>query len=268
MSYGSEFVLTLFTDEPDLSRSADRAGIDRIGLDLEILGKHERQDFTRDRISGHDVQQLPHIASGLCGSRLFARINPIHAHSEQEIAYLLMQGAQVLMLPFFQHPDQVRRFVDLVAGRAHTVLLLETPQAMVRVRDIVAVAGVDEVHVGLNDLHQGLGLSSHFELLASPVMEMLSDVINSAGLPFGFGGIGRVDDERLPVGSALLYPQFVRLKASRALVSRVFLRSHGTEQQLIDDVTRARDYLEHLAGMSAAEQERARLALKLRLMAL
>ncbi len=268
MSYGDEFVLTLFTDDPVLAQWADRAGIDRIGPDLEIRGKNERQDVRRHRISGHHADTLSAIADTVSRACVYARVNPPHDGSGEELEHLLRDGVQMVMLPFFQHPDQVRRFVDLVAGRARIVLLIETPQAMARVRDIVTIDGVDEVHVGLNDLHLGLGLSSHFELLVSPVMDMLSDVINSAGLPFGFGGIGRMDDKCLPVGPDLVYPQYVRLRADRALVSRVFLRSDGSPEQLATDVSRARNYLDGLAEMSAIEQGQARLALKQRLASL
>ncbi len=265
MSFGSDFVLTLFTDDPRLSRIANEAGIDRIGPDLEILGKKERQDASRDRISCHDLKRLPAVAKTLRLSCLFARIDPVSERTSEEVEFLLRQGVQALMLPYFQHPDQVRRFVDLVGGRARTILLLETPQAMVRVREVVAVPGVDEIHVGLNDLHRGLGLASHFELLCSPVMEMLSDLVNGAGLWFGFGGVGRVDDRSLPVGSELVYPQYLRLHGRSAIVSRVFLRPGNGGDGMSEDVQRARRYLDRLAGWSPAELERSRKALLQRL---
>ncbi len=262
MGYGSEFVLTLFTDDPELGRQAERAGVDRIGPDFEIFGKAGRQDASSSWISHHDVARLPDIAASLSKSRLFARINPIHAHSKQEIEFLLQQGVAVLMLPFFQDSDQVRWFVNFVEGRARTVLLLETPQAMARVRDIVAIEGIDEIHIGLNDLHRGLGLRNHFELLVSPVMDMLSDVVKSAGLAFGFGGIGRIDDAALPVAPELVYPQYIRLQADRALLSRVFLRSRYTEGELASEVLKARDYMDHLSRLSWTELEQSRLALE------
>ena len=35
MSYGDDFILTLFTNDVELARRADDAGVNRIGLDLE-----------------------------------------------------------------------------------------------------------------------------------------------------------------------------------------------------------------------------------------
>ena len=39
MNLGDRFRLTLFTNRPALALAADRAGVDRIGPDLERLGK-------------------------------------------------------------------------------------------------------------------------------------------------------------------------------------------------------------------------------------
>ena len=39
----TDFRLTLISRDPDLIRAADGAGIDRIGIDIERLGKRERQ---------------------------------------------------------------------------------------------------------------------------------------------------------------------------------------------------------------------------------
>ena len=44
MSFGDEFRLTLITNDPGLAAKADHIGINRIGLDLEQLGKAERQE--------------------------------------------------------------------------------------------------------------------------------------------------------------------------------------------------------------------------------
>ena len=41
--FGEAFTLTLLTDDSVLAKSAYDAGVDRIGLDLERLGKAERQ---------------------------------------------------------------------------------------------------------------------------------------------------------------------------------------------------------------------------------
>ena len=51
MSYGNNFALTLFTNDVELARRADVAGVNRIGLDLEVLGKAKRQQHLNTWIS-------------------------------------------------------------------------------------------------------------------------------------------------------------------------------------------------------------------------
>jgi hypothetical protein len=222
-AYGDGFVLTLFTNDSELARRADQAGVNRVGLDLERIGKAERQDRRKCWISGHQVHELSGIASVLTTARLFARTNPIHADSAREIEELLALGVKTLMLPMFRSAAEAGRFSGIIAGRAEVSLLVETADAVANIREIVKVPGIDEIHVGLNDLHLELRMRSHFEVLVSPLMRQVSQCVRAAGIGFGFGGIGRVEDASLPVPSELIYAQYPFYQADRALVSRVFL---------------------------------------------
>ncbi len=222
MSYGSEFVLTLFTNDPELARRADKAGVNRIGIDLERIGKAARQDRAKCWISNHEIHQIEPLLEVLNNASLFARINPIHDQSEDEINSLIKAGVETLMLPMFRTAKEAACFIRYIDGRAKASLLLETAGAAERIEQIVQLNGVDEIHIGLNDLHLDLGLRTHFELLYSDLIATLSKTVRQAGISFGFGGIGRVSDHRLPIPSDLVYAQYPRLQADRALVSRTF----------------------------------------------
>ena len=80
----------------------------------------------------------------------------------------------MIMLPYFKTVDEVRIFVELVNGRARTFPLVETPEAVDAIDEILRMDGVDELHVGLNDLSLGLGRKFMFELLADGTIERLS----------------------------------------------------------------------------------------------
>lgn len=151
VSFGENFSLTLLTDDPVIAERGDRAGIDHIGVDLETLGKRGRQPEPGAWISHHTIADLAAVACRLRRSRLFARTDPWHDGSPRQIDELLAGGVTALMLPMFTGAAEVARFVNLVAGRAYICLLLETPQAIVRIDDILGIAGIDEVSVGLND---------------------------------------------------------------------------------------------------------------------
>jgi hypothetical protein len=63
-TFGDQFRLTLITADPILAAEVDQAGVDRIGLDLECLGKAERQRGEDTRLSNHKVENLPVATSG------------------------------------------------------------------------------------------------------------------------------------------------------------------------------------------------------------
>src|SRR4051794_21300794 len=143
------FVLTLWTDDPGLARRADAAGVERIGVDLERLGKAERQRGLGTWISPHTVEDAARVGGVLEHAALFARVNSLNEGSALEVEALLARGVQVLMLPMVMTAAEVSAFTELVAGRAVVVLLVEHVDALHRLDELVAVDGVDEVHIGL-----------------------------------------------------------------------------------------------------------------------
>lgn len=258
MSYGSDFTLTLFTRDPELALAADRAGVDRIGVDIERLGKNARQSHLSTWISDHQELDLVPLRKQLVRARLFARCNPLHAGSSAEIDRLLDLGVQVIMLPFFHEAGEAEQFIRLVDGRATPVLLLETAAAASSVADICRVGGVEEIHIGLNDLYLSLGWKSHFEVLVSDLLERLSAAILESGLRLGVGGLGRAGDNSLPVPADLVYAQYPRLGASAALISRVFFRPSTDVLDMGREIARLRANLDHMHAWPRSRIQAAR----------
>jgi hypothetical protein len=262
-SSASRFVLTLWTDDLALARRADAAGVDRIGLDLEALGKAERQPKRfATWISPHRADQLPALRAALRTAKLFCRINPLHSGSADEIELLLGYGVQVIMLPMFTTAQEVERFVTLVGARATCVLLLENTTAADRIEEIVRVPGVSDLHVGLNDLTLSLGTpnANRFELLGSDLLKRVAATVLDAGVRFGVGGIGRAMQNDLPIPADLIYAQHARLGATAALIARSFLipSSGAPPVDLAAEVQRARERLAWWGLQSAETLENAR----------
>jgi hypothetical protein len=256
--FGDEFRLTLITNDPVLAAEADAAGVDRVGVDLERLGKAERQAQEDTRLSEHRLDDLAALARALAQADLFVRLNPFGPGTPLEIETALQYGAEVLMLPYFRTASEVDRFVRLADGRARTVILIETAPAVLRVREVLAVPGIDEVMLGLNDLRLQFGVRSHFEVLASPLADMLAGEVRRVGLPLAVGGVARADDAGLPVAPDLVYAQFPRLGATGAWLARSFFRDAPAGWQFAPAVKAVRRRLSHWAGASPEELERAR----------
>ena len=114
-------------------------------------------------------------------------MNPLFAGSEAEIEQCIFLGADAIMLPMFTQTAEVISFIRLVRGRARVWLLLETPQALVRADEIAQLPGVDVIHIGLNDLHLGMGLTFMFELVAHGVVDWLESRFRERDVRFGLG---------------------------------------------------------------------------------
>jgi len=146
-----------------------------------------------------------------------------------------------------------------VDGRALVVLLVECREALERLPALVAVDGVDEVHLGLNDLALSLRLKNRWLALASDLVPEAAAHVLGAGLRFGLGGLGRVDDDTLPIPSDLIYAEYARTGATAALVARSFRA--GAADDLAREVARTHERLALWRGrdVGALEDAHARL---------
>lgn len=214
----------LITNDCELAEYAQECGVHRIMIDLEILGKKTRQGHLNTLISGHSIDDVQKIRKVLKKSRLQVRVNPINENSKSEIDNVIDYGADILLLPMYTSHLEVKKFIEYVNGRATVKLLLETPQALVRIDDVLELKGVDEIYVGLNDLHLGLGLNFIFEILSGGIIEYLSNKLANTKIKFGFGGIARLGQGL--VDSSMILAEHYRLNSQMVILSRDF-HSHS-----------------------------------------
>ncbi|MBQ6432128.1 MAG: aldolase [Oscillospiraceae bacterium] len=218
--------LMYITNRPEVAGIAESAGVDRIFVDMEFIGKDVRQKGLDTVKSHHTVQDVVNVKRVLSKAELLVRVNPIHdalpdyPSSEDEIDAVIAAGADVVMLPYFKTAAEVRPFVRLVNGRAKTMLLLETPESVACVDEILTVEGVDEIHIGLNDLSLGYGMPFMFELLADGTVERLCLKFRKKGVRYGFGGIATIGKGMLP--SEYVIKEHYRLGSTCAILSRSF----------------------------------------------
>ncbi len=212
--------LMYITNKPAIALACDRAGIDRVWIDLEINGKKERQANIDSVKSLHRVEDIGVVKEVLKNAKLQVRINPIHENSCREIDDVINAGADIIMLPYYKSLEDVQRFISLVNGRATTVLLIETREAVACLDQTLQISGINEFHVGLNDLHLSYGLSFMFELLVNGILESICKKLKTVDKPYGFGGIARLGGGMLPAERIIV--EHYRLGSSRAILSRSF----------------------------------------------
>ncbi len=208
------------TNNPEVAKIVEKHGIDRVFIDLETLGKEERQKNQDSVKSHHTVADVRNISKQLSVSELLVRVNSWNETSKEEIDAVIDAGADIVMLPMWKTVSEVQNFIKSVDKRAKVMLLLETKEAVECVDEVLKLPGIDEIHIGLNDLHLSYGLTFMFELLANGVVENLCQKIKSAGIKYGFGGVARIGEGMLRAESVVA--EHYRLGSGMVILSRSF----------------------------------------------
>lgn len=218
--------LMYITNRPEIALIAEKNGVDRIFVDMEYIGKAERQGNLDTVQNHHTIHDIAVLRSVLTQSELLVRVNPIHdetseyTSSEEEIEAAIQAGADIVMLPFFKTVAEVKRFLKIVDGRVKTMLLLETPEAVDALNEILLIPGIDEIHIGINDLSIGYGKRFMFELLTDGTVERLCRKIRQKGIFYGFGGIASLGRGLVP--AEMIIKEHYWLGSQMAILSRSF----------------------------------------------
>lgn len=240
--------LMYITNRTDMAVIAENAGVDRIFVDMEYIGKKDRQGGLDTVQSHHSVADVRALRAVVKRAELMVRLNPIHEATEaygssrKEIEATIAAGADLLMLPYFRTVEEARFFCETVAGRAKTMLLVETPEAVEALDEILEIPGLDEIHVGLNDLSLAVGHKFMFVPLADGTVDTIGAKCRAKGIPFGIGGIASLGNGILP--SEYVIREHYRLGSNGAILSRSFCDVHK-----IQDPDVVRDIFEK--GMKA-----------------
>ena len=110
--------LMYITNRPDVAAIAERNGVDRIFVDMEYIGKAERQGKMDTVQNHHTVEDVKRVRAAITDAELLVRVNPIHdatdeyCSSEDEINAVIDAGAC---------PAQPSTVIDL-SGDVPTVL--------------------------------------------------------------------------------------------------------------------------------------------------
>ena len=218
--------LMYITNKPEIAQIAESSGVDRIFVDMEYIGKAERQGGLDSVQNHHTVEDVRTMKQAVESAEVLVRVNPIHeatdeyTSSNQEIDDVIQAGADIIMLPYITGVEQVKKFLSIVGGRAKTMLLIETPQSAEALDEILELDGIDEIYIGLNDLSLGYHKKFMFELLADGTVENLCLKCKLKGIPYGFGGVASLGKGMLP--SEYIIREHYRLGSTCAILSRSF----------------------------------------------
>lgn len=239
--------LLYITNRPEVAVIAEDAGVNTVFVDLETIGKSERQGGLDTVQSHHTIEDIVRIRKVLRKADLLVRCNQLYEGSQSEIDAICDAGADIIMLPYFKEVEIARRFINMVDGRARTCLLIETAESARDAEKYAVLPGLDMVHIGLNDLHLDLGMTFMFQLLSDGTVERLGRIFDSHGLSWGFGGIARLGYGDLPAENIIT--EHYRLGSRAAIVSRSFCNT-----EIITDLGEVKQIFERgIADIRALE---------------
>ncbi len=209
------------TNNTDVAKACERAGVDRIFIDMEYIGKAERQGGLDTVQNHHTIEDVKNIRAVINKAKLLVRVNPIHDGSENEINAVINAGADFIMLPMWKSAKEVKTFYKIVSGRVKTILLLETDEARMCIDEVIKLDGVDEIYIGLNDLHLSQHKKFMFELYTDGTVDEIVSKLKSANVKFGVGGVGKVNCNNLLPAENVLSEHY-RLGSSMVILARAF----------------------------------------------
>ena len=232
--------LMFITNDPQIAKNAVKAGVNRIFVDIERNGKVERQKNKDTYISNHTLEDVPAIREVIPDANLMVRVNPMYENSKMEIERCIEMSVDVIMLPMFKSTEEVSHFISIINGRAKTCLLLETPQALARMDNLLKIPGIDELHVGINDLHLGMGLDFMFEILSGGLLDYISEKVRAKNITFGFGGIARLGQGIIP--AELIIGEHYRLGSEMVILSRSFRKDAEDYEIILKEINKIRAF--------------------------
>ncbi|MGA0879519.1 MAG: aldolase/citrate lyase family protein, partial [Ilumatobacteraceae bacterium] len=203
--------LVLVSNDIDLTTRAIDAGVERCLVDLELLGKSERQTGRGTFITHHSMSDVERMRGVLPMGALEVRIDRLNSHSAEQIDRVIDAGADIVMLPMVESAQEALDVIELIGGRARLCLLVETVIGLFALPELIVIPGVDEVHIGLNDLMISSGGDHLFRPLASGMLDDPARLVRSAELGLGIGGITAPGTSGLPVDPDRLIGEMVRL---------------------------------------------------------
>lgn len=227
--------LMYITNDPAVAKIAADAGVDRIFIDMEVLGKAERQGGMDTVQSHHTPEDIAKVRAAIGDqAEIMARVNPLNPNSQTEIDASVENGADVIMLPMWRTADDLRQLMRMVNGRAKVMPLLETDTAAEHLPEALAILGIDQMHIGLNDLHLCYHQRFMFQLLTDGTVDRLCAELREASIPYGFGGVGRPGSGTLP--AEYIIGEHYRLGSQYVILSRSFCNTEKTTD--LDEIRR------------------------------
>ncbi len=224
----------MITNKPAIGKYILSSGVDRIFIDLEVLGKKDRQNNLNTWKSPHQKEDISKMRKNIINKNILVRLNPWNINSSDEINYAIRHGADYLMLPMIKNFKEISSFCKIVDSRVPVIPLIETKESLKFLEQVIEIKGIKELFIGLNDLSISSGYKFMFEPLINGTLDKAALILNSKKIRWGFGGIAKINEGILP--AELLLGEHVRLNSRMVILSRTFHQELSSVKALENDL--------------------------------
>lgn len=244
----------IITNVPSDAMFWESAGVDIIFIDLEYMGKNERQALVDSVKSEHSIEDVQKVKSVLKKSRLLVRINPFHSETEIEINKSIENGADIIMLPMFSTEWEVDEVIRILDQRCEFYPLIETPEALALVGKLSEKKEISGFHFGLNDLHLALKKKFMFEVMLLSEFKEAVKILSDKNLFFGIGGISMLGTGTLLSNTIL--SQYYSAGSKRVILSRSFKSAIDCGLDAKEEVRKIKQFYAELEGVDLKLQQK------------
>jgi len=232
----------------------ENAGVDIIFVDLETIGKYERQGHIDSVKSNHSIEDIRPIKNMMARSKILVRLNPLHDKTRYEVENVINSGADIIMLPMFKKADEIKYLLELVDERCRVYPLIETPEAIFNIDSLAELSGVEGYHFGLNDLHLALNKKFLFEvMLWEPFLDAIKK-LKDKNVMFGIGGVSKAGTGTIV--SDFVIREYYRLGARRTILSRSFKKVRHDSDKVRREVLKIQEIYQNAKEIDLFENRK------------
>ncbi len=213
----------------------DDLDIDWIFIDLETIGKKDRQNGRDTVLSNHNIDDIQKIKSRVNNTKILVRCNPIGKWSKEEFDEINLRGSDIdmVMLPYCKTIDEVKTFIELLdTSKMEAALLIETMDAIYNLEKIIKIFPFKYMHIGLNDLHIERGTVFMFEPFIDGLITKITSIFKENNQNFGIGGIGKIGTNLSPSPECVLN-EHLRLNSNGVILSRSFKGNFNEKKKVL-----------------------------------
>ena len=212
--------LFLFYKNLDETIKIAHQNVDTVIIDWENQGKYTRQLSYNTQINEHTLTDL--MAFRLVfRKKIICRINGGNQISEKEIKSAIDSGANEILLPMVQRPDEVAKVLKIINGQCPLGILVETNKAVTCIKELVKFP-LSRIYFGLNDFAIDNKNNNIFLPVATKIVEHVR--MECKHIPFGFGGLTH-PSLGSPLPCLSLLKEMARLNCNFTFLRRSFYKS-------------------------------------------